>query len=101
MLAKLEHLDDRYLSKIFLNGKTAREVEMSEVPLPPTPPPPPPPLLRARAHPAMAASLEVLHQPASWPPGSQLADTYLRISAKDARPFRLSQNRHETCCTEV
>ncbi len=31
MLAKLEHLDERYLAKFFLGGKTAREVEMSEV----------------------------------------------------------------------
>lgn len=32
VMAKLEHLDERYLSKIFLGGgKKASEVEMSEV----------------------------------------------------------------------
>ncbi len=32
MLAKLEHLDERYLSKFFLGGaKKAKELEMSEV----------------------------------------------------------------------
>ena len=32
VMAKLEHLDERYLSRIFLGGgKKASEVEMSEV----------------------------------------------------------------------
>lgn len=48
MLAKLEHLDDRYLSKFFLGGNKSREVEMSEVCIAP-PPPPPPRRLPARA----------------------------------------------------
>lgn len=34
MLARLEHLDERYLSKFFLGGsKKARELEMSDVSL--------------------------------------------------------------------